>query len=95
MKNKRTVKPKKNHQKINDESISCPSEEDDSSNGGGSGSGSAMVPLPPALNLNGKTRANRGSATDPQSLYARVGKTSSFFLSCRLTICNGGVLLII
>lgn len=25
-----------------------------------------------ALNLNGKTRANRGSATDPQSLYARV-----------------------
>lgn len=26
----------------------------------------------PALNLNGKTRANRGAATDPQSLYARV-----------------------
>ncbi|XVF64176.1 hypothetical protein PTKIN_Ptkin09bG0147000 [Pterospermum kingtungense] len=26
---------------------------------------------PPALNLNGKTRASRGSATDPQSLYAR------------------------
>ncbi|OMO70758.1 hypothetical protein COLO4_28517 [Corchorus olitorius] len=25
----------------------------------------------PALNLNGKTRATRGSATDPQSLYAR------------------------
>ncbi|GLT58848.1 hypothetical protein SLA2020_317090 [Shorea laevis] len=25
----------------------------------------------PALNTNGKTRANRGSATDPQSLYAR------------------------
>ncbi|EOY15746.1 hypothetical protein QUC31_000699 [Theobroma cacao] len=25
----------------------------------------------PALNLNGKTRASRGSATDPQSLYAR------------------------
>lgn len=25
-----------------------------------------------ALNLSGKTRANRGSATDPQSLYARV-----------------------
>lgn len=25
-----------------------------------------------AHNLNGKTRASRGSATDPQSLYARV-----------------------
>ena len=25
-----------------------------------------------ALNLNGKTRASRGAATDPQSLYARV-----------------------
>ncbi|CAI0425139.1 unnamed protein product [Linum tenue] len=25
----------------------------------------------PALNLNGKTRASRGAATDPQSLYAR------------------------
>lgn len=25
-----------------------------------------------ALNLSGKTRASRGSATDPQSLYARV-----------------------
>lgn len=25
-----------------------------------------------ALNSNGKTRASRGSATDPQSLYARV-----------------------
>lgn len=25
-----------------------------------------------ALNLSGKARANRGSATDPQSLYARV-----------------------
>lgn len=27
-----------------------------------------------ALALNGKTRASRGSATDPQSLYARVIK---------------------
>ena len=25
-----------------------------------------------AVNLNGKARASRGSATDPQSLYARV-----------------------
>jgi len=27
--------------------------------------------------LSGKTRASRGSATDPQSLYARVTKTST------------------
>lgn len=26
----------------------------------------------PALNTNGKPRARRGSATDPQSVYARV-----------------------
>lgn len=26
----------------------------------------------PAMNLTGKTRATRGSATDPQSVYARV-----------------------
>jgi hypothetical protein len=32
-----------------------------------------------SLNSNGKTRANRGSATDPQSLYARVIKV--FFFS--------------
>jgi hypothetical protein len=32
-----------------------------------------------SLNSNGKTRANRGSATDPQSLYARVIKV--FFLA--------------
>lgn len=35
---------------------------------------------PPALNLNGKTRASRGSATDPQSLYARVKKFLNFHL---------------
>jgi hypothetical protein len=28
--------------------------------------------LGPALNTNGKPRARRGSATDPQSVYARV-----------------------
>ncbi|CAI9115950.1 OLC1v1016968C1 [Oldenlandia corymbosa var. corymbosa] len=48
------------------------SSEDDSnasqeSNGGGEGSENKE----PALNLNGKARASRGSATDPQSLYAR------------------------
>lgn len=39
-------------------------------NGGGSASSSSKGS--PALNLNAKTRAGRGSATDPQSLYARV-----------------------
>jgi hypothetical protein len=29
------------------------------------------------LNSNGKTRASRGSATDPQSLYARVINNAS------------------
>nr|CAD1819491.1 unnamed protein product [Ananas comosus var. bracteatus] len=38
-------------------------------NGGGSASSSSKGS--PALNLNAKTRAGRGSATDPQSLYAR------------------------
>ena len=31
-----------------------------------------MIALGPALNTNGKPRARRGSATDPQSVYARV-----------------------
>lgn len=43
------------------------SEEDNKENIGGATSESKSV-----LNSNGKTRASRGSATDPQSLYARV-----------------------
>lgn len=35
-----------------------------------------------ALNLNGKTRASRGAATDPQSLYARV----NFFMIFRIIL---------
>ncbi len=31
-----------------------------------------MIAVGPALNTNGKPRARRGSATDPQSIYARV-----------------------
>ncbi|CAJ1972812.1 unnamed protein product [Sphenostylis stenocarpa] len=42
------------------------SEDDNKENIGGATSGSKSV-----LNSNGKTRASRGSATDPQSLYAR------------------------
>lgn len=34
-----------------------------------------------ALNLNGNARATRGSATDPQSIYARVGP----YTACTLT----------
>jgi hypothetical protein len=42
--------------------------EDDNASQENSSSGSKSV----TLNSNGKTRASRGSATDPQSLYARV-----------------------
>ncbi|XP_058068735.1 transcription factor bHLH84-like [Magnolia sinica] len=53
-------------------SSSCSSEDDSNAsqelNGGGSSSNSKGSA---ALNLNGKTRAGRGAATDPQSLYAR------------------------
>lgn len=49
---------------------------DDSINGGQEMSGgdtSSLNPKGPAiLNSEGKMRARRGSATDPQSLYARV-----------------------
>ncbi|KAL3621079.1 hypothetical protein CASFOL_035991 [Castilleja foliolosa] len=46
---------------VNRQSSSSCGSEDDSNESKGSG----------ALNLNGKKRAGRGSATDPQSLYAR------------------------
>lgn len=89
VKNKRIVKPKKN-QKLTDinngesenkhpavlqrqhSNINCLSEEDDSN-----ASHQQKTSSISATNLNGKTRANRGSATDPQSLYARV--TNYFF----------------
>ncbi|TYJ28800.1 hypothetical protein E1A91_A06G025500v1 [Gossypium mustelinum] len=54
-------------------STTCSSEDDSvcqdiNSNGGGATSDTKASQ---ALNLNGKARASRGSATDPQSLYAR------------------------
>lgn len=54
------------------------SSEDDShasqeQNGGGCTSSSSMGTA--SLNPSGKTRAGRGSATDPQSLYARVNQS--------------------
>lgn len=85
-KNKKKAEPKKN-QKLttngnngeetnlvaNGQSSSCYSSEDDSNvflelNGGAISDSKAPV----ILNSNGKARASRGSATDPQSLYARV-----------------------
>ncbi|GAB4838346.1 hypothetical protein Ancab_027875 [Ancistrocladus abbreviatus] len=86
-KGKRNVKPKKNQKlnlaSNNDEdnngglngqsSSSCSSEDD--SNGSQELNAGATSSLSSkgasALNLNSKTRASRGSATDPQSLYAR------------------------
>ncbi|XP_068657157.1 transcription factor bHLH84-like [Aristolochia californica] len=58
---------------LNAQTSSSYSSEDDSNasqelNGGAASSSSKGSA---ALNLNGKTRASRGSATDPQSLYAR------------------------
>ncbi|RRT31916.1 hypothetical protein B296_00058021 [Ensete ventricosum] len=52
---------------MNPQSSCCYTSEDDS-NGSQELKGAAAA----ALNPNGKTRAGRGSATDPQSLYARV-----------------------
>ncbi|KAI3860204.1 hypothetical protein MKX03_022510 [Papaver bracteatum] len=58
---------------LNKHSSSCSGSEDESNapqepNGG---SVSETSKMSGALNLSGKTRASRGSATDPQSLYAR------------------------
>ncbi|XP_052484632.1 transcription factor bHLH84 isoform X2 [Gossypium raimondii] len=51
---------------LNGQSWASCSSEDDSNGGASSGSKGETT-----LNLNGKTRASRGAATDPQSLYAR------------------------
>ncbi|VVA99199.1 unnamed protein product [Arabis nemorensis] len=55
--------------KVQNKSTTCCS--DDESNGGDTSSCKECGDDPKALNLNGKTRASRGAATDPQSLYAR------------------------
>ena len=58
-----------------EEESQCPSQDD---------GGEEEEDASKALNLNGKTRASRGAATDPQSLYARVNifllLTSTFLL---------------
>ncbi|XP_025014620.2 transcription factor RSL2 [Ricinus communis] len=86
-KNKRNVRSRKNQKlasSSNDDqksnaglngpaSSSCCSEDESNAsqelNGGASSSLSSKGDA--ALNLNGKTRASRGAATDPQSIYAR------------------------
>lgn len=67
-------------------SSGCSSGDDDSINGSqemsttSGGFSSCLSPKgPTTLNSNGKTRASRGSATDPQSLYARVISLSIIF----------------
>lgn len=40
-----------------------------------------VIAAGPALNTNGKPRARRGSATDPQSVYARVSNNECSPLS--------------
>lgn len=90
-KNKRNVKSRKK-QKLNliskneEENSAIPGEnscsycsEDDSNafhelNGGVTSSSDSKGVV--VVNTSGKTRANRGSATDPQSLYARVSTFS-------------------
>lgn len=85
-KSKKNVMSKKKNQKLSQEeetninaradgqsSSGCSSDDDNASletNGGEPSESKDSA----ALNLSGKTRASRGSATDPQSLYARVSK---------------------
>ncbi|KAK3193024.1 hypothetical protein Dsin_024334 [Dipteronia sinensis] len=52
-------------------SSGCCSEDDSNASQEPNGGGETESGKAGALNLNGKTRASRGSATDPQSLYAR------------------------
>ncbi|KAL3505063.1 hypothetical protein ACH5RR_034904 [Cinchona calisaya] len=86
-KNKRDVQPKaKKNQKVaqistNEEEANAAqnrqsccsynSEDDSNASQESNGGETSDTKEPAALNLNGKTRASRGSATDPQSLYAR------------------------
>lgn len=48
------------------------SSEDDNASQESNGGATSETKTSVTVTLNGKTRASRGSATDPQSLYARV-----------------------
>ncbi|PWA76142.1 myc-type, basic helix-loop-helix (bHLH) domain-containing protein [Artemisia annua] len=74
-KNKKNVQPKKN-QKIDETEVGNNNNNGERNNGQSSSSCSSNDELNEsqdvdATNPNGKTRASRGTATDPQSLYAR------------------------
>ncbi|KAK3020748.1 hypothetical protein RJ639_047876 [Escallonia herrerae] len=107
-KNKKNVQPKKNEKHaqngsngeetnnagLNGHGSTCYSSEDDSNasqelNGGATSDSKGSA----ALNSNGKTRASRGSATDPQSLYARVGNLPCTIVSF-LTFSSSMVLFV-
>lgn len=68
-KNSQTKDEDDNNASPNGHSSSCSSSDDELNGRGGM---SSSTKDSEALNLSGKTRASRGSATDPQSLYARV-----------------------
>ena len=81
-KKNRKARPNGNHEEESNagpdgQSSSSYSSEDDNASQETNGGATSESQTPAALNLSGKTRASRGSATDPQSLYARVTKTSA------------------
>lgn len=61
-----------NNTGVDGHSTSSYSSEDDNSSQETNGGTISDTKSLTAVNLNGKARASRGSATDPQSLYARV-----------------------
>lgn len=91
MKNARSKKKligsnEEENEEINNSSSSNISEDENGSqeNSGGT-----------TLNSNGKTRASRGSATDPQSLYARVISFSTYFHIKNKNLCIFMILIFI
>ena len=76
MKNQNSVSTTNNEEDgnagLNGQSSACCSSEDDSNASQELNGGVTSSSKEAGLNLNGKTRASRRAATDPQSLYARV-----------------------
>lgn len=65
-------KEEENSTGIDGQSTSSYSSEDDNASQENNGGAISDTKSLTAVNLSGKARASRGSATDPQSLYARV-----------------------
>ena len=73
LESKKSQKEERNNGVEGHSSSSYSSEDDDASHENTNGGETSDVKsLSGTVNLNGKARASRGSATDPQSLYARV-----------------------